>query len=92
VVANLAGQAGVLAEGGVEDRDRLGQRQGQVEEQRALPGAADSLGTELAAAFGGGVRLGGQELRVQVGGLAAAARRPAQLGPTGGFASPNSRS
>ena len=28
VVAGLAGQAGVLAEGGVEDRDRLGQRHG----------------------------------------------------------------
>ena len=85
-VAGLAGQAGVLAEGGVEDRDALGQRQGQVEEQRALPGLADSLGPELALAFGGGVRLGGQQRGVQVGGLAAAARRPAQLGAVGGFA------
>ena len=86
VVAGLAGQAGVLAEGGVEDRDRLGQRQGQVEEQRALPGLLDGLGPQLAFAFGGGVRLGGQQLRVQVGGFAATTRRPAQLGAVGGLA------
>ena len=86
VVAGLAGQAGVLAEGGVEDRDALGQRDGQVEEQRALPGLPDGLGPQLALAFGGGVRLGGQQLRVQVGGFAAAARRPAQLGAVRGFA------
>ena len=61
-VACLAGQAGVLAQGGVEDRDALGQRQGQVEEQRALPGFLDGLGAELALALGGGVRLGGEQL------------------------------
>ena len=70
----------------MEDRDRLGQRHGQVEEQRALPGLLDGLGPELALAFGGGVRLGGQQLRVQVGGFAAVARRPAQLGAVGGLA------
>ena len=59
-VAGLAGQAGVLAEGGVEDRDRLGQRQGQVEEEGTLAGLLDRLGPQLALAFGGGVRLGGQ--------------------------------
>ena len=80
LVSGLAGQAGVLAEGGVEDRDRLGQRQGQVEEQRALSGLLDGLGAELALAFGGGVRLGRQELGVQVGGFAAVARGLAQLG------------
>jgi hypothetical protein len=36
-----------------------------------LPGPADGLGAEFALAFGGGVRLGGQQLRVQVGGFAA---------------------
>ena len=64
----------------MEDRDALGQRQGQVEEQRALPGLPDGLGPQLALALGGGVRLGGQQLRVQVGGFPAAVRRPAQLG------------
>ena len=80
VVAGLAGQAGVLAQGGVEDRDRLGQRQSQVEEERALAGLLDGLGPQLAFAFGGRVRLGGQQLRVHVGGFAAAIRRPAQPG------------
>jgi hypothetical protein len=76
-VACLAGQAGILPEGGVEDRDRLGQRNRQVEEERALAGLLDGLGPELAFAFGGGVRLGGQQLRVQVGGFAAITWRPA---------------
>ena len=86
VVSGLAGQAGVLAEGGVEDRDRLRQRQGQVEEQRALPGFPDGLGAELALALGGGVRLGGQQLRVDVGSLPASVRAPAELGAVGGLA------
>ena len=85
-VAGLAGQARVFPEGGVEDRDALGQRHRQVKEQRALPGPADSLGAQLAAAFGGGMRLGSQQRGVQVSGLAAAARRPPQLGAVGGFA------
>ena len=86
MVARLAGQAGVLAQGGVEDRDGLGQGQGQVEEQRALAGLPDGLGAQLALALGGGVRLGGQELGVEVGGFAAAGRGPAQLGAVGGLA------
>jgi hypothetical protein len=80
VVAGLAGQAGVLTQGGMEDRDRFGQGDGQVEEQRALPGFPDGLGAELALAFGGGVRLADQQLRVQVSGFAAVTWRPAQLG------------
>jgi hypothetical protein len=36
MVAGLTGQAGVLAERGVKDRDRLGQQQGQVEDQPLL--------------------------------------------------------
>jgi hypothetical protein len=84
VVAGLAGQAGVLAEGGVEERDALGQRQGQVEKKGALAGFLDGFGPQFASAFGGGVRLGGQQPGVQVGGFAAAARRPAELGAIGG--------
>ena len=86
VVSGLAGQAGVLAEGGVEDRDRLGQRDRQVEEQGALPGLLGGFGPQFALAFGGGVRLGGQQRGVQVGGFAAAARGPAQRGAVGGLA------
>ena len=85
-VACLAGQAGILTEGGVEERDRLRQRQGQVEEQRALTGLSDRLGAQLAFAVGGGVRLGGQQLRVNVGGFAAVAGRPAELGAVEGSA------
>jgi hypothetical protein len=70
----------------VEDRDRFRQRAGQVEEQRALAGLADGLGAELALAFGGGVRLGGQQRLINIGGLAAAAGRPAQRGAVRGLA------
>jgi len=85
LVAGLAGQAGVLALGGVEDRDRLGQRDRQVEEQRALPRLLDGLGAEFALAFGCGVRLGGQQRGVQVGGFAAVAWRAAELSAVGRF-------
>jgi hypothetical protein len=86
VVCGLAGQAGVLAEGGVEDRDGFGEREGQVEEQGALAGSVDGFGAEFAFAFGGGVRLGGQELGVEVGGFAIIGLGPAQLGAVGGLA------
>ena len=85
-VSCLAGQAGVLAQGGVEDRDGLGQGQGQVEEQGALAGLPDGLGAQLALTLGGGVRLGGQQLGVEVGGFAATGRGPAQLSAVGGLA------
>src|ERR1017187_8938683 len=85
-VSGLAGQAGGLAAGGVEDRDGLGQGEGQVEEQGALAGLLDGLGAEFALAFGGGMRLGGQQLGVEVGGFAAAGRGPAELGAVGGLA------
>jgi hypothetical protein len=66
----------------VEDRDALGQRQrqGQVEEQRALPGFLDGLGEQLALALGCGVRLSGEQCLVEVGGFASAVRGPAELG------------
>ena len=82
-VARLAGQAGVLAEGGVEDRDRFGERNRQVEEEGALPGLPGGLDPQLAATFGGGVRLGGEQPGVQVGGFPATVRCPAQPGPIG---------
>ena len=85
LVAGLAGQAGVLPEGGMEDRDRLGQRDRQVEEQRALAGLPGGFDPQFVLASGGGVRLGGQQPGVQVGCLAAAAGRPAQRGAVGGF-------
>jgi hypothetical protein len=58
-VSGQAGEPGVLAEGGVEDRDRLGQRHREVEVQRAAPGPARRLHPQLALALGRGVRLGG---------------------------------
>ena len=64
---------------------RLGERDRQVEEQRALPGLLDGLGPQLALAFGGGVRLGGQQRGVQVGGFAAVAWRAAELSAVGSF-------
>jgi hypothetical protein len=63
----VAGLAGVLAEGGVESRDRLGERNRQVEEERFLPGLLDGLDPQFAVACGGGVRLGGQQCGVQIG-------------------------
>jgi hypothetical protein len=48
----------------------------------SLPGSFDP---QFAAPFGGGVRLGGQQLRVQVGCLAAVARWAAELGAVGSF-------
>ena len=86
VVAGLAGQADVLPEGGVEDRDGLGQRNRQVEEERALPGLAGGFQAQLVTALGGGVRLGGQEPGVEVRGFPGVGGGPAQRGAVGGFA------
>jgi hypothetical protein len=49
-----------------------------------LPGLSDRFGPQLALALGRGVRLDGQQPRVQVGGFAAAAGGPAELGAIGG--------
>ena len=86
LVAGLAGQAGVLAQGGVEERDRLGQRQGQVEEEGTLAGLLDRLGPQFAFAFGGRVRLGREQQRVHVGGFPAVIRVSAELGAVGRLA------
>ena len=84
LVAGLAGQAGVLAEGGVEHRDGLGQRHGQVEEEGTLPGLLGGFDPQFALAVGGGVRFGGQQPGVHIRDLLAAVRRPAQRGAVGG--------
>jgi hypothetical protein len=55
----------------MEDRDRVGQRQGQVEEQRALPGLPGGFRAQFATTFGGGVRFGDQQRGIQVSGFAA---------------------
>ena len=65
---------------------RLGQRNRQVEEEGALPGLPGGFDPQLVLAFGGGVRLGGQQPGVQVGGFAAAVGGLAQRGAVGGFA------
>ena len=62
----------------MEDRDRLRQRQGQIEEQRALPRLAARAGPQLSLPLRCGLRLGGQQPRIDVGGLPAADRRPPQ--------------
>jgi hypothetical protein len=77
-VTCLMGQAGILAERRVEDRDRLRHRQGQVEEQRALPRLPGRLQPQLTFPLGGRVRLAGQQQCVDVRGLPAIAGVPAQ--------------
>src|SRR6185437_8769424 len=67
----------------MEDGNALGERNRQVEEQWALPGVLDGLGAEFALAFGGGVRLGGQQFRVQISRLAAVSGRLSQRGAVG---------
>jgi hypothetical protein len=84
-VALLAGQAGVLAERGVEDGDRLRQRQGEVEEERALAGLAGGPQAQLTLAVGSGARFGCQQLGVDVGSLLGACWRPSELHAIGGL-------
>ena len=55
------------------DSDRV-----RSKKQRALPSLPGGLDPEFAPPLGGGMRLGGQQLRVQVSGFAAVSRRPAQ--------------
>jgi hypothetical protein len=70
----------------VEDRDGLRQRDGQVEEERALAGLLGGLEAQVTAAFGGRMRLGGQQRGVQVGGFAASGRGPTERVAVGGLA------
>src|SRR5262249_3312011 len=55
----------------------------QIEVERALPGLLGRLDPQLPLALGGGVRLSRQQLGVDAGGLAPAARRPAERSPIG---------
>ena len=86
LIPGQAGQPGVLPERGVEDRDRLRQRQGQVEVQRAQPRLPGSFQPQLTLTLGGRLRLGGQQPGVDAGGVPPAARRPAQRGAVGRLA------
>ena len=91
-VACLAGQAGVLAEGGVEDRDRLGQRNRQVEEEGTLAGLLGSLGPQFASRSAVACGSAASSLAYR-----SAALRPLPGGlpsgvPSGAQRSPNSRS
>ena len=70
----------------MEDRDRLGQRDREVEEQRAEPGLAGGLDPQLASAFGRGMRLAGQQAGIDVLGFPAAAGRPSERCAVWGFA------
>jgi hypothetical protein len=70
----------------VEDRQALGERDRQVEEERALPGLLDGLGPQLALALGGGVRLGCQQQLIDVSGFPAGIRAPTELGAVGSLA------
>jgi hypothetical protein len=70
----------------VEDRDRLRQRQRQVEEQRAPPRLPASPGPQLPLPLRRGPRLGRQQPGIDLCGLPAADRRPPQRRAIGGFA------
>ena len=59
LVAARLGAALVLPDGGVQDRDRLGERDGHVVVGGGLAGGLGGLAFEFDEPFGGGVRLGG---------------------------------
>ena len=77
LVAAHPGAALVFPQGGVQDRDRLGERDGHVVVGGGLPGRPGSLAFELDEPFGGGVRLG----RLKPGEMVGERRVPA-AGPT----------
>ena len=60
-------------------------RQGQVEEQRALPRLAAGAGAQFPLPLRGGLRLGGQQARVGLGGLVVVAGRTAYGRAVGSF-------
>jgi hypothetical protein len=66
-VAGLAGAAFVLPQGGVQDRDGLGEGDGDVVVGGGLAGGLGGLAFEFDQPFGGGVRLGGFQAGQVVG-------------------------
>ena len=80
LVAGQAGAALVLPERGVQDRDGLGERDGDVVVGGGLPGGLGGLAFELDEPFGGGVRLGGRQPGEMVGEGRVPAAGPAELG------------
>ena len=61
LVAGQAGAALVFPDRGVQHRDGLGERDGDVVVGGGLPGRPGGLAFELDQPFGGGVRLGGRQ-------------------------------
>jgi hypothetical protein len=59
LVSGLAGTALVLPDRGVQDRDGLGERDGDIGVDGGLAGGLGGLAFELDEPFGGGVRFGG---------------------------------
>ena len=80
LVAAKAGAALVLPHGGVQDRDGLGERDGDVVVGGGLPGGLGGFAFEFDEPFGGGVRLGRREPGQVVGEGRVAAAGPAELG------------
>ena len=80
LVSGQAGAALVLPQGGVQDRDGLGERDGDVVVGGGLPGGPGGFAFELDEPFGGGVRLGRREPGQVVGERRVAAAGPAEPG------------
>ena len=81
LVAVQAGTTLVLSQGGVQHRDRLGERDGEVVVGGGLPGRLRRFAFELDEPFGGGVRLGRGEPGQVVGECRVPATGPAELRP-----------
>jgi hypothetical protein len=80
LVAAHPGAALVLPQGGVQHRDRLGERDRHVVVGGGLPGRPGGLAFELDEPFGGGVRLGRLEPGEVVGEGRVASAGPAEFG------------
>src|SRR4029077_11556970 len=80
LVAAEAGAALVLAQGGMQDRDGLGERDRDVVVGGGLAGGLGGFAFELDEPFGGGVRLSRLEPGEMVGEGRVAAAGPAEPG------------
>ena len=79
-VAAEAGAALVLPDRGVQDRDGLGERDGDVVVGGGLPGGLGGFAFEFDEPFGGGVRFGCLEPGQVIGECRVTAAGPAELG------------